>query len=224
MESILDTTENPAGRVVSDGGPFGRVLLPRAEHEWELPLDTLPEPVDWAAVYGRAVPLVVEIGCGGGRTIMALAVQRPDANCMGIERCGEYYRLMRDRAKRKKLSNFRCGRIDAAFLIKRFFSDSSVREYHIYFPDPWPKKRHLKRRLFNAEFCADLKRTLEPGGTLFFATDHKDYYAEILPLLRGFFNVAEYPLPWADAPEGRTNFEVKYMRAGRPIYRLVATK
>ena len=223
VESAEDTAEG-RGRVVPEGGPFGRVFLPTAQDACELPLDELPIPADWSSIYGRTQPLIVEIGCGGGRTIMSMAAAHPEWNCMGIERCGEYYRLMRDRAARKQLANFRCGRIDAAFLIKRYFTDASVQHYHIYFPDPWPKKKHLKRRLFNEAFCTDLKRTLERNGTLFFATDHKDYYGEILPLLRGFFDVAEHPEPWEDAPNGRTNFEVKYMVAGRPIYRLVATQ
>ena len=221
-EPFVETEIEGVGRVLPDGGPFGRVLLPKAGNAWELPLDVLPAPADWAAIYNRSAPLVMEIGCGGGRTIMSMAVAHPEWNCMGIERCGEYYRLMRDRAGRKQLANFRCGRIDAAYLIKRYFTDASVQQYHIYFPDPWPKKKHLKRRLFNSAFCTDLKRTLEPSGTLFFATDHKDYYSEILPLLSSFFAVTEHPEPWEDAPLGRTNFEVKYMLAGRPIYRLFA--
>jgi len=212
------------GRVLPDDGPFGRVLLPTATHAWELPLDVLPVPADWSAIYGRTAPLVVEIGCGGGRTVMTMATDHADWNCMGIERCGEYYRIMRDRAARKQPANFRCGRIDAAYLIKRFFTDSSVHQYHIYFPDPWPKKKHLKRRLFQDSFCADLQRTLAPTGTLYFATDHKEYYSSILPLLQRFFAVTEHPEPWEDAPLGRTNFEIKYMKAGRPIYRLFATK
>ncbi len=212
------------GRVLPDDGPFGRVLLPKATHAWELPLDVLPVPADWTTVYGRSAPLVVEIGCGGGRTIMSMATAHPEWNCMGIERCGEYYRMMRDRAERKQLPNFRCGRIDAAYLIKQYFTDASVQQYHIYFPDPWPKKKHLKRRLFNASFCTELKRTMEASGTFYFATDHKDYYSAILPLLREYFNVTEHPDPWEDAPKGRTNFEVKYMIAGRPIYRLYATQ
>lgn len=222
------TTDSPTselrGRVVSDGGPFGRVILPSAENAWELPLDTLAQPANWRDVFGRSAPLVVEIGCGGGRTIMTLAAEHPEFNCLGIERCGEYYRIMRDRAARKKLGNFRCARIDAVFFIRRYFADACVREYHIYFPDPWPKKRHLKRRLFKAEFCESLKRTLEPEGRIFFATDHADYFAEIQPLLKGYFKVREHPSPWPDAPLGRTNFEIKYMQAGRPIYRLIATK
>ncbi|HYG74101.1 MAG TPA: tRNA (guanosine(46)-N7)-methyltransferase TrmB [Planctomycetota bacterium] len=188
------------------------------------PLEQLGEPADFARVYGRSAPLVVEIGCGGGRTIMSMAVAHPEWNCLGIEQAGEYYMLMRERGERRKIPNFRSCRIDAAYLISRFFANECVDQYHIYFPDPWPKKRHRKRRLFSESFCADLKRTLKPGCPLFFATDHAEYYSEILPRLRTVLDVKEHPEPWEDAPQGRTNFEVKYMKAGRPIYRLVATK
>lgn len=224
VDSAAPRENSFPGKVIPCGGPFGRVLLPKAENAWELPLDTLSEPADWEKIYGRAAPFVVEIGSGGGRTVMTLAAEHPEWNCLGIERCGEYYRIMRERAVRKELPNFRCARIDAAYLIQHFVPDAAVHQYHVYFPDPWPKKKHLKRRLFNPAFCADLRRTLEPRGTLFFATDYEEYYKEILPLLRNYFEVAEHPAPWEDAPAGRTNFEVKYMKAGRPIYRLVATK
>jgi len=207
--------------VSSETGPFGRVILPKADLPCELPLDTLPRPADWAAVFERAAPLVMEIGCGAGRTLIGMALQRPECNFLGLERAGEYYRELRARVDKRKLSNMRVARIDAAFLIQHYVADGAVSEYHIYFPDPWPKKRHHKRRLFNDAFCADLRRTLAPDGVLYFATDHQDYYAEILPRLRKVLAVTEHPEPWDDAPLGRTNFEVKYMKEGRPIYRLV---
>jgi len=192
---------------------------------FELPaLQELGEQANFERVFARKAPLVVEIGCGGGRTIMSLALAHPEWNCLGIEQAGEYYMLMRERAERRRIPNFRCGRIDAAYLINRFFPDACVDQYHIYFPDPWPKKRHRKRRLLNEGFCADIKRTLKPGCPLYFATDHAEYYTEILPRLRTVLDVKEHPEPWEDAPNGRTNFEVKYMKAGRPIYRLVGMK
>jgi tRNA (guanine-N7-)-methyltransferase len=166
----------------------------------------------------------VEIGCGGGRTIIGIAVARPAENFLAVERAGEYYRVLRDRVTRRALSNMRISRLDADYLIARFFPDECVREYHVYFPDPWPKKRHHKRRLFTEQFCADLRRTLIPGGVLYFATDHQDYYQEILPRLQAVLAVREHPERWEDGPQGRTNYEVKYLREGRPIYRLVGTK
>src|SRR5256885_350159 len=88
-----------------DSGPFGHIRLPSAESPCELPLDTLPRPADWAAVYGRTAPLAVEIGCGGGRTLINMALARPEWNFMGIERAGEYYRMLRDRVAKRKMQN-----------------------------------------------------------------------------------------------------------------------
>lgn len=193
-------------------------------YPFELIPARLGDRPDWGAVFGRPGPLVVEIGCGGGRTLLNLALARPERNYVGVEQAGDYYKVLRERVHRRGLPNLKTARLDAAYLLSRFFPDACVGEYHIYFPDPWPKKRHHKRRLFRPAFCSDLRRTLLPGGVLFFATDHRDYYEEILPLLRAVLRVEEHPQPWEDAPEGRTNFEVKYLKEGRPIYRLVATR
>lgn len=190
----------------------------------ELDLRAIGEPADWSKVYGRAGPLVVEIGCGGGRTLIGMALAHPDWNCMGVEQAGEYFKILRERVQKRAMPNVRLSRIDAAYLINRFFQTDCVHQYHIYFPDPWPKKRHRKRRLFSESFCADLRRTLAPDGILYVATDHAEYYSEILPRLRAVFAVEEHPQPWEDAPEGRTNYEVKYLKAGRPIYRLIGRK
>ena len=181
-------------------------------------------PADWTKVFGRAAPLVVEIGCGGGRFIVSQAQTHPDWNLLAIERANEYFKLLKERIAKRRLTNIRVMRTDAADLVAACFPDRCVSIYHVYFPDPWPKKRHRKRRLFTEAFCAELRRTLAPGGTLFFATDHPEYYREVLPLLRAVLDVTEHPEPWEDAPAGRTNYEIKYLRQGRPIYRLVARR
>lgn len=188
----------------------------------EFSLTALGEPADWQKLYGRPGPLTVEIGCGGGRTVISMAEAAPARNFLGIERAGEYYRILRERAAKRALPNLRVTRTDAMYLIARFFPPQCVEEYHIYFPDPWPKKRHHKRRLFTDEFCQDIKRTLIPTGVLYVATDHLEYYTEILPRLQAVFAVEEHKAPWADAPGGRTNYEIKYIKQGRPIYRLIA--
>jgi len=205
-----------------------RAAIEPPNPEWskyELPAPAeLGEPADWSAIFGRPGPLVVEIGCGGGRSLIGMAVARPEENFLAVERAGEYYRILRERVTKRALQNVRVTRLEAEYLAGRLFPDESVREYHIYFPDPWPKRRHHKRRLFSEAFCANVRRTLTPRGVLFVATDYLDYYREILPRLQAVLAVQEHPAPWEDAPQGRTNYEVKYLKEGRPIYRLVATK
>ena len=188
------------------------------------PVD-LKAPVDWAAIFGRPAPLLIEIGCGGGRTVIALAQQHPELNCIGCERAGEYFRMLQERAQRRAIPNLRVTRTDATILLERFIPDDSVSQHHIYFPDPWPKKKHHRRRTLTASFFAQIRRTLAPaGGMLYFATDHKEYYDEILPRVQKVLAVEVRDTPWPDAPLGRTNFEIKYIQQGRPIYRLVGRK
>ena len=196
---------------------------PQQADRYELPLDQMDKP-DWTEIYGRPGPLIVEIGCGGGRTLINMALAQPKKNFLGIEQAGDYYKILRGRATRRRISNLRIARTDAAYLIKRFLPESIVHEYHIYFPDPWPKRRHRKRRLFTPGFCADLHRTLIPGGLLFMATDFHEYYLELLPQLKAVLQVQEHSQPWEDAPAGRTNYEVKYLKEGRSVYRLIGTK
>jgi tRNA (guanine-N7-)-methyltransferase len=190
----------------------------------ELTPGQLSVPVDWARVFGRAAPVVVEIGCGGGRFIISQAEAHPEWDFVAIERAHDYFKLLKQRAVKRRLANLRVLRTDGGDLVTSCFADRSVTTCHVYFPDPWPKKRHHKRRLFTDSFCAHLRRTLAPGGTLCFATDHEDYFAEILPRLRAVLEVSEHPGPWEDAPRGRTNYEIKYLKEGRPIFRLVARR
>ncbi|MFH0940192.1 MAG: tRNA (guanosine(46)-N7)-methyltransferase TrmB [Planctomycetota bacterium] len=211
----------PISEIAARFAPESPFRTPRVV-ELEPPRITLTCVADWTAIFDRAAPLIVEIGCGGGRALINLALTQPELNFLGIERAGEYYRFMRDRVITRQIQNLRVARTDATYLINRFFPDHCVLAYHIYFPDPWPKKRHRKRRLFTAAFCANLKRTLVPNGKLYCATDHLDYYQEILMRLRAVLTVEEHPHPWEDAPEGRTNYEVKYIREGRLIHRLIA--
>jgi len=223
----VKATSAKGKRVKAPTGPRDPSFKPTAGFERsELP-DTasLPKPIDWAAIYGRVAPLSVEIGCGGGRTVITMAEEHPEKNYLGIEIAGDYYKLLRERAgKRTNLSNIKTARIDAAYLMQKYFGNDCVDEYHVYFPDPWPKKKHHKRRLFSDQFCADLRRTLKPDGVLWFATDHAEYFSVLLPRLRKTLQVEEHPAPWPDAPGGRTNYEVKYLEEGRPIYRLIGRR
>jgi tRNA (guanine-N7-)-methyltransferase len=122
------------------------------------------------------------------------------------------------------LPNVRLYGADASLLIRRFFPGESVSEYHIYFPDPWPKKKHHKRRLLLPPFCAELHRTLRQDGIVYAASDHAEYFSEFIEYFRALFDVEEIVGPWPDAPNGRTNYEIKYLQAGRPIRRLTARK
>ncbi len=182
------------------------------------------EPLEWQRVFGREGRVEVEIGIGKGRFLLASAAARPEVLHFGIEWSNEYLRVVETRAERAHLENMRFVRADASDLVRRAIPTASVSTYYIFYPDPWPKKRHHKRRFLQAVNVDALAKTLVPSGWLHVATDHDDYWSVIEPLLDthpGFarqpaFGGPEFPLPVDGA---LTNFEAKYEVQGRSRHR-----
>jgi tRNA (guanine-N7-)-methyltransferase len=178
------------------------------------------EGIDWREAFGTPGRIEVEIGIGKGRFLLALAEARPDLSLLGVEWANEYLRIAETRAMKRGLANVRFVRVDAKRLVERAIPGGSVSAYYVFYPDPWPKKRHHKRRFFQTGTVDALARTLVLGGTLHVATDHEEYWSAIEPLLdchAAFdrlpqFGGEEFPLP-PDAP--LTNFEAKYEAEGR---------
>jgi tRNA (guanine-N7-)-methyltransferase len=186
--------------------------------------DSAGEGLDWRRVFGREGRVEVEIGIGKGRFLLAVAAARPDVLHFGVEWSNEYLRLVELRAERAGLENVRFVRTDAGDLVRRAVPTESVSAYYVFYPDPWPKKRHHKRRFIQPVNVEALARTLVPGGWLHVATDHDEYWTVIEPLLgthpafsrEADFGGPEFPLP-ADGP--LTNFEAKYAVEGRNRHR-----
>lgn len=181
---------------------------------------SISHPMDLSGIFGRSAPVEIEIGFGKGRFLLAAAAHWPDTNWLGIEYAGPCVQLVAERAAKRGLRNIRLIRADAALTVEDL-PDSSIRACHIYFPDPWPKKRHRKRRLIKQPFVERLFRTIAPGGWLHLATDFEDYFAEIvLAAQRAGFMLVDLP---ADGPEDdevfRTNYEKRFLERGTPIYR-----
>jgi len=164
----------------------------------------------------------IEVGFGKGRYLLASAAERPERRFLGIEMAGEYFRLAARRLARRRLTNVVLLRGDALALLATRLPPRFAAAAHVYFPDPWPKKRHRKRRLFAADSVDLLLGALAPGGILSFATDFLAYGADVEQLLAGREGVAVERLVegWPEGP--RTNYEAKYVAAGRPILRLEA--
>jgi len=166
----------------------------------------------------------MEIGYGKGRYLLSRAAAEPERGFVGIESAPEYYGLARARAERLGLQNLvtLCG--EAVYLVATCFVRGRADALHVYFPDPWPKSRHHRRRLFDAAHLDLVLDLLRPGGRLYFATDHLEYGAVATELLRSqpALSVELLNGPWPDGP--RTNYEAKYEAEGRPIRRLVATR
>ncbi len=194
-----------------------------------LKLEDLHGRIDFVQVFGRAGPVHVEIGTGKATFLLNEAKAQPGVNFLGIERANKFYRHAVDRIGRWGLTNVRIVRTDAAAFLADFVPDASVDCFHIYFPDPWPKRRHHKRRFLNEANLNQLLRCLKSGGQLRIASDHADYFEQIHQLTdarRSQLQEIEF-LPAAGAEKGEltgTNYERKYIKDQRQIYTLALRK
>lgn len=178
-------------------------------------------PVDLREVFGNSRPVEVEIGTGKGTFLLARAAARPDVNLLGIEYAKPYCYYAGDRARRHGLGNLRMLHTDAAVVFEKALGDASLSRVHIYFPDPWPKRKHHRRRLIQPRFVEHLRRVLAPGGQLLVVTDHIDYYEHIRRVLADVPGMARISLPHLAGFGGEmvgTNFERKYITQGRRFY------
>lgn len=193
-----------------------------------LTMEALPRPLDFAQLYGNTNPVELEIGMGKGTFLVEQATARPDTNFFGIEYANWFFRYASDRLRRRSPNNARTIRAEATFFLREFVADASISVLHVYFPDPWPKARHKRRRLVQESFVPTMLRILKPGGRVQIVTDHKEYFEENMePTMRGSgLQIVDYNRP-GSANEGEfvgTNFERKYRREGRPFYAIAGVK
>ncbi len=162
----------------------------------------------------------VEIGFGKGRFILDRASRNPSVQWLGIEVAAKYYRLVCQRRRRRELDNVTllCG--EAGYILATMLPTRFADRLHVYFPDPWPKDRHSRRRLFERDNLDLLLALLRPGGELLFASDHPEYGARVEELLRSHpaLEVRDVEA-WEDG--SRTNYETKFVAQGLPIRRLI---
>lgn len=174
-------------------------------------------------LFGRPMPLIVEIGFGMGIATAAIAEALPDSGFLGLEVHAPGVGKLLSEIERLGLRNLRVMRHDAVDLVSQMLVPGSVDGFHVFFPDPWPKKRHHKRRLLGAEFVASLADRLKPGGYLYFVTDWEEYAEEVLstmsaePLLSNRYSSWAERQPWRPV----TKFESRAIKDGRPIRELM---
>jgi len=183
------------------------------------PRETGLAPLDMETLFGNANPVVLEIGSGKGRFLLATAMERPDVNVLGIEKSLHYHRVIRDRFLKRDLRNIRLINHDAFVVLQKMIPDASIAEVHIYFPDPWPRKRERKRRIIRPEVLAELRRVLIEGGSGIYVTDHEEYFETAAPLVEAAFARTERRIPAPGDPP-RTNYEAKYREEGREIFEI----
>ena len=174
-------------------------------------------PDDWLhpmpihTLFSREQPLEVDLGCGKGRFLLARATHYPTTNFLGIDRMLRRIRKVDRKAVRQNLENLRLLRMEGYYATVYLLPPSSVSTYYIFFPDPWPKVRHHKNRLFSEPFLAALHRTLLPGGKVHVATDHLPYFEEIQGLLINDQRFKEIE-PFVPNEDERTDFELFYIK------------
>ncbi len=170
-----------------------------------------PQRLDFSKIFGNDKPVIIEIGFGMGVATRLIAKERTAYNYLGIEVFLSGFTKLLDAVGKEQLENIRLMRFDAVAVLEQMVGDSSVAGFHIFFPDPWPKKRQQKRRLIQAEFAALLAQKLSPGGYIYAVTDWVEYAEQMLEV---FSNIEELENPYGGfcppvswRPE--TRFEVK---------------
>jgi tRNA (guanine-N7-)-methyltransferase len=173
-------------------------------------------------IFGNDHPVEVEIGCGKGKFLMARAMENPDINFLGIDVVWKWMKYGVERSRKRALKNIRFIKSDARELVRHGIPGGSVSIFHVYFPDPWPKRRHRKRRLITGEFLSLLYSRLTDGGLIELATDYHDYYVQMRTA------TAQSGAEWRHVDETanirlfepllKTNYELKYESGGRTLH------
>jgi tRNA (guanine-N7-)-methyltransferase len=186
-------------------------------------LPSIVEQIDLAALFPQAQPLEIELGCGDASFLVDYAKLHPQRNFIGVERLLGRIRKLDRKGRRAGLTNL-CGvRIESAYFLEYLLPPHSVSALHVYFPDPWPKKKHHKKRLINGRFPALARAALVPGGVVYLRTDDGDYFAQMAELMGAGkeFDKIETPSELAELP---TDFEREFHARGvqtlRVAYRL----
>lgn len=192
--------------------------------KWALPYRD--KVLDYADTFGRQAPTILEIGFGMGETTQKIAQLRADENFLGVEVFNAGVGALLKRIEESGVSNIRIIQHDAVEVVQNMIAPDSLAGVHIYFPDPWPKKRHHKRRLVRPDFIALLASRIKPGGYIHCATDWEDYAIQMLEVLSGESKLKNTATDYASKPDYRpqTKFETRGLRLGHGIRDLVFTR
>ncbi len=219
------TTEQP--RIRSYVLRQGRVSnAQRRAHDTLLPrlgIAFCEKQLDLDAVFGRSAPRILEIGCGMGETTVAIAAAHPECDYIGIEVHTPGVGSLLKQIDEAGLSNVRVIQHDAVAVMDTMIPPSSLDGMHIFFPDPWPKKRQQKRRLIQSPFIALAASRLKPGGYLHAATDWQEYAEQILAVFSAEPTLINTATGYAEKPAYRpqTKFETRGLKLGHGVWDIV---
>jgi tRNA (guanine-N7-)-methyltransferase len=176
-------------------------------------LCSIVKPLDLAELFPKPQSLEIELGCGDASFLVEYARRQPDRNFIGVERLLGRLRKLDRKGRRAALTNLRGVQIESSYFLKYLLPPRSASALHIYFPDPWPKKRHRKNRLINESFPQLAGTTLVPGGVVYLRTDDEDYFAQMTGVFgtsREFHRIEMPP----ELAELLTDFEREFRARG----------
>ena len=202
-----------------------RVYPPTVLSPVEVDGTSLAESIDWEIVFGRSGPVELEIGFGKGSFLLAAAPKFPDRNYFGIEVSRKYNRITASRLLRAGITNVRICRMEASYFVGSLVPSESLAAIHIYHPDPWPKRRHHKRRLICGEFLKVCLSKIAPGGSIHVSTDHDEYFGFIKTEVDVLSQSGlPFETTYSEGPEGPwevvTHYARKYHVRGSIIHRV----
>ena len=187
-------------------------------------LRSILEPLNVTDLFPKTQPLEIELGCGDASFLLNYAKAHPERNFIGVERLGGRLRKLDRKGRRAGLTNLRGVRIESGYFLEYLVPPRSASALHIYFPDPWPKRRHLKNRFINDRFPQIAQRVLTPGGIVYLRTDHEDYFEQMTAVFAAASNFRPVETPH-ELSEIQTDFEADFQKQGietrRAAYELV---
>jgi tRNA (guanine-N7-)-methyltransferase len=181
-------------------------------------LRTILEPLKLAELFTQSQPLEVELGCGDASFLVEYTRSHPEINFIGVERLLGRIQKLDKKGQRLGLTNLRGVRIESAYFLEFLLPPNSAAAIHIYFPDPWPKKKHRRHRLVNETFPALARRALASGGTVFLRTDDADYFQQMNEVFGAAQEFEKVETP-ASLAEITTDFERDFNAQGIPTLR-----
>jgi tRNA (guanine-N7-)-methyltransferase len=207
---------------------MGRRALPKIDPSLDVgarlrSFDQLPRPWDAAALFGRVAPLEIEVGSGKGLFLRSAATAWPAVDFLGIEVAQKYARFAAAGLVKRGLTNAMVVAGDALRVFAELLPDASIEAVHVYFPDPWWKKRHRRRRVVRDSFVRDVQRVLRPGGRFHLWSDVEEYFRTSLDVIAAETTLSgpmeEPELPAEHDMDYRTHFERRMRLNGEPVYR-----
>jgi tRNA (guanine-N7-)-methyltransferase len=176
-------------------------------------LQSILEPLNLSSFFPRSQPLEIELGCGDASFLLNYAKAHPERNFIGVERLGGRIRKLDRKGRRAGLTNLRGVRIESGYFLEYLVPPKSAAALHIYFPDPWPKRKHLKNRFINERFPEIAHRVLVPGGIVYLRTDHEDYFEQMKSVFVPATNFRPIETP-EELGSILTDFEAEFLKQG----------